>query len=396
VPWHTTRRVRVLRVIARLNMGGPAHHVGLLGSMLDRERYETLLLHGEVGAGEASLENSVRSRGVALAKTPGLGPELRPHQDLRALVGLARVVRRLRPDIVHTHTAKAGMLGRLAALLAGGARPVIVHTYHGHVLEGYFDPLRTAVYRTMERRLGGASDALIGVSRATVDDLVRLGIAPGAKFRVIPVGLDLEPFLGLRECDGALFRREAGVLSGEVLITFVGRLVQIKRVEVLLLALARARSSGAPVRLAVVGDGPLRRDLERLARELGVAGVARFMGYRSDMTSVAAASDFAVLTSANEGTPVSLIEAAAAARPAVATAVGGVPDVVTKETGILVQEGDVDALGHAVARLAGDRELRRRMGTRARDHVAERFSAARLARDVDALYREMLESRGAG
>jgi glycosyltransferase involved in cell wall biosynthesis len=360
--------------------------------MLDRERYETLLLHGEVGAGEASLESSVRSRGVALAKIPGLGPELRPHQDLRALVSLARVVRRLRPDIVHTHTAKAGMLGRLAAVLAEGARPVIVHTYHGHVLEGYFDPLRTRAYRSMERRLAGVSDALVGVSRATVDDLVRLGIAPSAKFRVIPVGLDLEPFLRLRERDGALFRREAGVFNGEVLVTFVGRLVQIKRVEVLLLALARARSSGAPVRLAVVGDGPLRSDLERLAREAGVAGVARFMGYRSDMASVAAASDLAVLSSANEGTPVSLIEAAAAGRPAVASAVGGVLDVVTQDTGILVPDDDVEALGRAVAHLAANRELRTTMGTKARNHVAERFSAARLVRDVDRLYRELLDA----
>jgi glycosyltransferase involved in cell wall biosynthesis len=385
----------VLRVIARLNMGGPAHHVGLLGSMLDRERYETLLLHGKVGAGEASLEDSVRARGVALAEVPGLRPEVRPHDDLRALASLVRAIRRARPDIVHTHTAKAGMLGRLAAVLAGGARPVIVHTYHGHVLEGYFDPLRTATYRAMERRLGGVSDALIGVSTATVDDLVRLGIAPRSKFRVIPVGLELDPFLRLESSDGARFRGEAGVRNDELLLTFVGRLVPIKRVEVLLRALARARARGAPVRLAVVGGGPLRSDLERLARELGVAEVARFMGYRSDMVSVAAASDLAILCSANEGTPVSLIEAGAAGRPAVATAVGGVPDVVTGETGILVPEGDAEAVARAIAGLAADPQLRARMGAKARDHVAKSFSAVRLARDVDGLYRELLEFRDA-
>jgi glycosyltransferase involved in cell wall biosynthesis len=385
----------VLRVIARLNMGGPAHHVGVLGSMLDGERYESLLLHGEVGAGEASLENSVRARGVTLALVPGLRPEVRPHDDIRALASMVRVIRRLRPDIVHTHTAKAGMLGRLAAVLTGGARPLVVHTYHGHVLEGYFDPVRTAAYRALERRLAAVSDTLIGVSTATVADLVRLSIAPRSKFRVIPVGLDLDPFLRLQQGDGACFRREAGARNGEVLLTFVGRLVPIKRVDLLLGALARARARGAPVRLAVVGDGPLRSDLERLAGELGLAEMARFMGYRSDMACVAAASDFAVLSSANEGTPVSLIEAAAAGRPAVATAVGGVPDVVTQSTGILVQEGDAEALGLAVARLAADRKLRITMGSRARDHVLERFSAGRLVRDVDSLYRELLESRGA-
>jgi glycosyltransferase involved in cell wall biosynthesis len=385
----------VLRVIARLNMGGPAHHVGLLDSRLDRQRYQTLLLHGQVGAGEASLEDSVRARGVALAKVPGLRPEHRPHDDARALASLVRAVRCLRPDIVHTHTAKAGMLGRLAAVLADGARPVIVHTYHGHVLEGYFDPLRTATYRALERRLAAVSDALVGVSQATVDDLVRLGTAPRSKFRVTPIGLDLEPFLRLQERDGAGFRREAGASDGEVLLTFVGRLVAIKRVELLLRALARAREGGSPVRLAVVGDGPLRSGLERLAHEVGVAEVTRFMGYRSDMASVAAASDLAVLTSANEGTPVSLIEAAAAGRPAVATAVGGVPDVVTDGTGILVQDGDVEALASAIARLAADPQLRWSMGRRAREHVAERFSADRLVRDVDRLYQELLESRRA-
>jgi glycosyltransferase involved in cell wall biosynthesis len=384
----------VLRVIARLNMGGPAHHVGLLGSMLDGEGYETLLLHGDVGAGEASLEDSVRAHGAALAKVPGLRPELRPHQDARALVSLVRAVRRLRPDIVHTHTAKAGMLGRRAAVLAGGARPTIVHTYHGHVLEGYFDPLRTAIYRTTERRLAAVTDALVGVSGATVDDLVRLRIAPRSKFRVIPIGLDLDPFLRLEERDGARFRGEAGARDGEVLLTFVGRLVPIKRVDLLLRALARVRADRAPVRLAVVGGGPLRSDLERLARELAVAEATRFVGYRSDMASVAAASDIAVLSSANEGTPVSLIEAAAATRPAVATAVGGVPDVVREGTGILVEAGNADSLARGVARLAADPELRRRMGTRAREHVVDRFSAERLVRDVDDLYRELLDSRG--
>ena len=136
-----------MRVIARLNMGGPAHHVGILSSRLDPERYETLLLHGDVGGGEDSLEDGVRARGIAMAKVPGLHPELRPDDDARALGASSVHIRRLRPDILHTHTAKAGTLGRTAAVLAGGPRPVIVHTYHGHVLEGYFGPVRNALYR---------------------------------------------------------------------------------------------------------------------------------------------------------------------------------------------------------------------------------------------------------
>jgi glycosyltransferase involved in cell wall biosynthesis len=382
-----------MRVIARLNMGGPAHHVSLLSGMLDRSRYETLLLHGEVGTGEASLEAVAHRLDARLEAVPGLRPELRPADDLRALMALVRHVRRFRPDIVHTHTAKAGMLGRLAAVLAGRPRPVIVHTYHGHVLEGYFGPLRNAFYRGLERALARASDRLIGVSQATVDDLVRLRIANRSKFRVIPIGLNLDPFLTSDREDGAAFRREAEAGDDEVLLTFVGRLVPIKRVDVLLRAVAHARKQGARLRVVIVGDGELRPELEQQAAELGIADHLYFAGYREDMLPVVAASDIAVLSSDNEGTPVSLIEAAAAATPAVATRVGGVADVVTPDTGILAPAGDSDALGDAIARLAADPELRTEMGERARNHVRARFSVERLVEDIDQLYSELLHQR---
>src|SRR4051812_20820018 len=171
------QRVKVMRVIARLNMGGPAHHVGFLTSRLDPERYQTVLLHGKVGSGEADLSSASDWPGVTREIVPGLRPELRPIDDLRALLYLVRAVRRFRPDLVDTHTAKAGLLGRLAAAIAVRPRPVIVHTYHGHVLEGYFGRLQNAFYRALERGLARVSDALVGVSSATVDDLVRLRVA---------------------------------------------------------------------------------------------------------------------------------------------------------------------------------------------------------------------------
>jgi glycosyltransferase involved in cell wall biosynthesis len=382
----------VLRVIARLNLGGPAHHVGLLSTKLDPERYETLLLHGEVGAGEDSLEDAVRARGARMARVPGLSPELRAHDDARALGSLIRAIRHLRPDIVHTHTAKAGMLGRLAAVMAGGPRPKIVHTFHGHVLEGYFGPVKNTTYRELERRLATVSDALIGVSSATANDLVRLGIAPREKFRVIPIGLDLEPFLNATPADGTAFRAEAGIRTGEVLLTWVGRLVPIKRVDVLLRAFAHARHAGAPVRLAIVGDGDLRRELEALALELGVADQVWFAGYRSAMLPVASASDVAVLSSDNEGTPVSLIEAAAAGTPSVSTKVGGVDDVVGHDAGLLAPAGDFGSLGRAMAAAASDPEGRAAMGARARRHVERRFSVERLVGDVEGLYEGLLRA----
>ena len=373
-------------------MGGPAHHVSLLSGLLDPERYETLLLYGEVGPGEASLEAIARERHAHLQVVPGLGPELNPVRDLRALVSLVRSVRRFRPDIVHTHTAKAGMLGRLAAVLGGRPRPIIVHTYHGHVLEGYFGRLLNAFYRFLESSLARVSDALIGVSQATVDDLVRLGIAPREKFRVVPIGLDLDAFLNSSPDDGAMFRSEAGARDG-LLLTWVGRLVPIKRVDVLLRAFAHARSRGADARLAIVGDGELRGELERLASSLGVSEHVYWAGYREDMLPVTAGSDLAVLSSDNEGTPVSLIEAGAAATAAASTDVGGIADVVTPETGILVRGGDADGLGDAIAELAADAERRRAMGARAREHIRTRYSVERLVRDIDELYKQLIARR---
>jgi glycosyltransferase involved in cell wall biosynthesis len=378
-----------MRVIARLNMGGPAHHVGFLSGLLDPARYETILFHGEVGAGEAALSSTADRYSVRREIVPGLRPELRPLDDLRALVALVRAVRRFRPEIVHTHTAKAGMLGRLAALSIR-PRPIVIHTYHGHVLEGYFGPLLNAFYRTLERGLGLVSNVLIGVSSATVDDLVRLRIAPRSKFRVVPIGLDLEPFLTLSPDDGNEFRNEAGANS-HVLLTFVGRLVPIKRVDVLLRAVARA--ADPRLRLAIVGDGELRAELEALADELGIRDQVWFAGYRAEMLPVAAASDIAVLSSDNEGTPVSLIEAGAAATVAASTRVGGVADVVTPATGVVVPAGDGDALGDAIAALAADASRREQMGARARAHVRERYSVERLVRDIDELYAELLSAR---
>jgi glycosyltransferase involved in cell wall biosynthesis len=376
-------------VIARLNIGGPAYHVSLLSGRLDPDRYETLLVAGRPGPGEGSFEALATRYGARLEMLPSLGPELEPGADLRALRALGRIVRRFRPQIVHTHTAKAGALGRSAALIAArGRRPAIVHTYHGHVLEGYFGPIETAGYRIVERGLARFSDRLVGVSQATVDDLVRLRIAPRERLEVVPLGLDLDRFLELDP------RREGP--DGDAVALYAGRLVPIKRVDLLVRALARARRTGAPVRLVILGDGELRPELEGLACSLGVDQHVTFLGYRHDVAAYLAASDIAVLSSANEGTPVALIEAAAAARPLVGTRVGGVADVVAPGTGRLVEAGDEEALAAALAELAINPTLRLALGVRAREHVRRRYAADRLMDDMDRLYRELLDARGGG
>jgi glycosyltransferase involved in cell wall biosynthesis len=379
--------IRVLRVIARMNLGGPAHHVALLSRGLDGRRYETLLVTGRAGAGE---EEHTDLDGIRVRYLDRLGPEIRPLRDLIVLLDLIRVVRAFRPDIVETHTAKAGMLGRLAARLARRRRPIVIHTYHGHVLRGYFGPLKTALFRSIERGLARISDRLIGVSAATVDELVELKVAPREKFAVVPLGLELDSFLALSPQPGGSFREEIGAGPDEVLFTYTGRLVPIKRPELMLRALARAREGGAAARVAVVGDGVPRPRLESLAHSLGCAGAVDFLGYRRDLARIAAGSDAALLTSDNEGTPVALIEAAAAARPAVATAVGGVPDIVVEGTGLLAPANDETAIAARIARIAADPELRRSMGSRAREHVAEKFTVSRLLDDVDLLSSHLL------
>jgi glycosyltransferase involved in cell wall biosynthesis len=379
-------------VIARMNLGGPAHQASLLsGRRFDPERYQTLLVHGQPAPGEESMADLAEAEGAETHYLPSLRQPVSPLHDTLALKELGAIARRFRPHLVHTHTAKAGFLGRSAALLALRPRPVLVHTFHGHVLEGYFGQAKTRLYRGLERTLARRTDRLIGVSEMTVDDLVRLGVAPREKFSVVRLGLDLEPFANADRSAGASLREELGVGSDEVLLSFVGRMVPIKRLDVLLRAFARAHENGARVRLAVVGDGETRPEFERLAGELGVGAAVSFLGYRRDLPRIAAAADLAVLSSDNEGTPVSLIEAGAAGRPAVSTNVGGVAEVVTPETGLLVAPGDDAALGAAIERLAGDRELRRQMGRRAREHVMSRYSVERLISDIDALYRELLD-----
>ncbi len=390
------RRVRVMRIIARLNVGGPAHHVSILSGRLDPTRYETLLFAGRLGSGEGSFEHLPAHHGAEVRYIDGLGPELEPRQDIRALVSLACAMRRFRPHIVHTHTAKAGTLGRIAARAALGPRPIVVHTYHGHVLSGYFGPVKTRAFRAIERVLASMSDQLIGVSRATVDDLVAMRIAPRSRFTVIPVGLDLDDFLDVEPSAGDAFRREVGATEDDLLALFVGRLAPIKRLDVLLEGVAIARREGAPLRLAVVGDGELRAELEAKARALHLDAAVTFCGFRTDLTSTVAAADVAVLSSDNEGTPVALIEAAAAARPAVSTRVGGVADIVRADTGILVAAGDSQELARALVRIWQNPAARSRMGDAGRAHVRDAFSAQRLVRDIDDLYMRLLTAPQGG
>jgi glycosyltransferase involved in cell wall biosynthesis len=383
--------VKVLRVIARLNMGGPALHVSYLTAGLRERGYETTLVAGTLAHGEDSMAFVASGLGVTVVTIPELGREISPLRDLIATLRLARLIRRERPQILHTHTAKAGTVGRLAARLAGSARPpIVVHTFHGHVLRGYFGPVRSRLFRWLERWLARGTTALIAVSPQVRDDLVALGVAPQEKFVVIRLGIQLQERVA--DLNGrADTRRYLGIATDRFTVGWIGRMTAIKNTEDVLEAFKALRGRGVEATLCMVGDGPDRPVLERRAHELGIMRDTLFLGYQQDVAPLYAAFDALVLPSSNEGTPVSVIEALAARTPVVATRVGGVPDVVREgDDGFLVDPGDTDALAERLERLASDPQLRERMGAAARSRVLSRYAVDRLVDDVDRLYRSLL------
>src|SRR3954447_16932466 len=389
--------IRVLRVIARLNMGGPALHVAYLSAGLAERGYETTLVAGSLARGEDSMAFVAERLGLEVAKVEDLSREISVLRDLRSVRSLARLIRKERPQILHTHTAKAGAVGRIAALLAGDARPpIIVHTFHGHVLRGYFDPVRATAFRLLERWLARHSTALIAVSPQVRDDLVRLGVAPAEKFAVVRLGIELGERTATGEVDGAEQRRRLGIPADRFVVGWIGRMASVKRADDVLLSFKGLRDRGIDACLCMVGDGPDRADLERRAHELGVMRDTLFLGYQEDVAPFYAAFDALVLPSGNEGTPVSVIEALAAGRPVVATSVGGVPDVVRDgEDGFLVEAGATGEVADRLARLARDPALRAQMGKHGRERVVPRYAVDRLVADVDELYRSLLSAAGA-
>ena len=385
-------RVRVLRIIARLNVGGPALHTILLTERLDPRRYDARLVAGAEAPDEG---NYAALHGVAPARVtilPALGREVRGAADAIVLGQLLRLMRRVRPHVVHTHTAKAGTLGRLAAKLA--RVPVVVHTYHGHVFHGYFSPGRTRAFLAIERVLGRWTDCLLAVSDTVRRELLELRVGAPDRFRVMPLGLDLDRYVTADDRRGEL-RAELGLTPDAPVVAIVARLVPIKAHEVFLRAARRVRETFPASQFLVVGDGERRPALETLAAELGLGASVRFLGWRRDLERVYADAWVVLLTSRNEGSPVSLIEAMAAGRPVVATRVGGVPDLVEEGvTGHLVPPGDPDALARATTDLLLDAGRRRAFGHAARARVVPAFGASRLVADMDALYAELLRAKG--
>lgn len=410
--------MKVLRIIARLNVGGPARHVIWLTEGLRPAGYETLLVAGVVPPGEDDMSYVAAAAGVQPCILPEMSREISP-KDVVTIWKLFRLMRRERPDIVHTHTAKAGTVGRVAGLMYRWLTPAalvgrprycsFVHTYHGHVFHSYYGRFKTRLFLGVERFLGRfATDRIVVVSeqqRREIHEDFRLGRRE--QFAVIPLGIDLSAYKSWQDHRLRL-RTELNADDNEVLIGIVGRLTEIKNHALFLRAAALLqKTAGSAVRFVIIGDGKLRRALEEQAREQGLGSVISFLGNRTDPEEFYPALDIVALTSLNEGTPLTLIEAMANARPIVATSVGGVLDLLgppaapgaqpseaiakyqLRERGVSVATGDAEGLAHGMARLFEDRGLRRELGRRGLEFVTQNYGKDRLFRDMAALYGEV-------
>lgn len=384
-------RLRVLRIISRMNVGGPSRHVAILHDGLDPNLFDSILLYGEESSSEGSLRNLLGPATNALS-IPELGREISPLADTVALAKLVKLIREVRPDIVHTHTAKAGFVGRVAARITGV--PVVVHTFHGHVFHGYFSPRKTKVFLQLERRLAGISNRLVTISPGLRDEIARYGVAEASKIEVVPLGLRLEPHGNHARHTGD-FRRKLDISDDALLIGAVGRLVPIKNLGLLLEAAVVAQREIPNLHVVLVGDGELRQELSVKVASLGIGDAVTFAGWQDDLPGVYADLDATVITSHNEGTPACLIEAMASGCPVIATSVGGIPDmIVSGATGELTPPGDANQLARAIVRLVTEPDRARQMADQARGEALARYDERRLVTDIERLYWRLAREAG--
>ncbi len=367
--------MRILRIVTRLAAGGPPRHCLLLTRAFERLGHETCLVHGDVAQDEQETTWWLRHTDP-LVRVPEMKPGIDPMADLRALVRLRQIIRDFKPDVVHTHTAKAGALGRIAA--ASCAVKAVVHTYHGHVLEGYFSPVGNWLVRLAERYLAGLSHAILALSESQAETIGRhLGEAGRRRLHVVPLGMPLTTVSMLP------LPPERPVTVG-----WFGRMVPIKNIPLLCEVIERTCAVDPQIRFLLAGDGPWRDALNRLAGKL--PGRVEVHPWQADITPLLARCHFLLLTSKNEGTPVTLIEGLAAGRPFVSTRAGGVVDLAAEGQHGLLCDDDPLALMAAVVDLAADREGRRRMGSAGRRFAVGEFSETRLVEQLERLYRSLL------
>ena len=401
--------MKILRIIARLNVGGPARHVVWLTRFLANDEFQSRLIAGTVPDGEEDMSYFAKQHDVEPIYIPELSREL-SIKDVVSLFKIFREIRRFKPDIIHTHTAKAGTVGRVAAFiykwLAPGTligRPnkvTVVHTFHGHVFHSYYGTLKTRIFLVIERVLAAAAtDRIVVISDQQMKEIhERFGVGRKSQFVVIPLGIDLGPLTANSQKRDAA-RLIFGAKADEIVVGFTGRLTEIKNIP-LLIRSAKACIDQGNFRFVIVGDGSLRLELENLAGQLGISDSVIFLGNREDVSDLLSGFDIVALTSRNEGTPLSLIEAMAAGVPVISTAVGGVVDLLGDaqerfdgfqrcERGIAVTEQIPEIFAKGLIFLAKNERLRESLIVAGVGFTRSNYSVARLTGDISSLYRQI-------
>lgn len=394
---------RVLRILNRLIIGGPSKNAVYLTRYMQPD-FDTVLVIGGKEDHEQDADFLATANNIQPTCIPQMKRSISLRDDWAAYNQLKKLIREFKPDIVHTHAAKSGALGRLAAKHSNV--PVIVHTFHGHIFHSYFNSLKTNFFIRTERYLGGLSDAIIAISDVQKKELSGdFKIAAPEKFKVIPLGLDLDSFtIGQGEKRNN-FRTEYGLDDETVAIGIIGRLVPVKNHSLFLTALKYVlNNSSVKAKAFIIGDGESRASIEKLATTLDMKFSQHtdnehlyplvFTSWRTDVDTICAGLDIIALTSLNEGTPVSLIEAQAAGKPIVSTRVGGITDVVLEnKTALLSDISDEKAYCNNLLQLVNDVSMRKKFSNAGQEYVLSKFGYQRLVADMSNLYRDLLDKK---
>lgn len=375
---------KILRIITRLNIGGPAIHVTNLNYYLDREfGYESLLVYGSLAEGEGSMEYLAKQKNLKTFLLPELGREISLLKDLKTIWQLYRLIRQEKPDIVHTHTAKAGLVGRIAAKLAGVQK--IYHTFHGHVFHDYFSTLKTKLFILIEKTIALFTTKIVAISAEQKKDLVNYGIAAAEKISVIPLGFELEK---LTVNPKTRYLKTLLQLSDNTkLVGIVGRLVPIKNHNYFIEIAEKVLRKIDNVRFLIIGDGELRPQLEDLIRRIGLSGKIIITGFLEKAENIYSDLDVVMLTSKNEGTPVTLIEALACAKPVLSTDVGGVRDILQHgKYGYLETLDNAEKYANDLISILMNYSKAQEMAKLGQNYILSHYDAKILIKNINALY----------
>jgi len=379
-----SRRIKILLVQSRICVGGPAVHTEMIARYLPQERYKVTLVGGGLEKGELSKFDDIREKGIDIRIIGDMKRNISLFGDVVSVYKTWRLIKQVKPDIVDTHTAKAGATGRIAAWLAGV--PVIIHTFHGHAFEKYFSELVSGIFIIIEKLLAQISTKIIAISPLQFQDLAqKFKIAPEKKFIIMKYGIELEQLLYLKKNKG--LKESLGIPSQELLIGIIGRMVPIKNQTMMVRVLKILHDNGCKAHLCIAGDGEERPKIEHLGKELGLKEYIHLSGWVLDMQRIYAGIDIMSLTSLNEGTPFTVIEAMAAGVPVVATNVGGVGDLIqNNKYGLLCRSEDEQDMAQKILQTINESHPTEQRCRLARDFVMENYSRNRLIRDLDQLY----------